>query len=163
MAAGGGGLAVTWLVALALSPQDAGAFFAVTSVFLLVGALARLGTPTGLVYWVARLRQAGRASAVGSGRRVGLWPTAGAGIAAASVLFAAAPMFARPDLVRLAAVFLPASVVMEALLAATRGYRLMGPTVLVDKLGRTLVQLAALGAIAAAGTASSLTVTAAWA
>lgn len=163
VAAGGGGLAVTWLVALALSPEDAGAFFAVTSVFLLVGALARLGTPTGLVYWVARLRQAGRESAIGSVLRIGLWPTVIAASAAALALFAAAPMFTRPDLVRLAAVFLPASVVMESLLAATRGYRLMGPTVLVDKLGRTLAQLAALGVIAATGAASAFTVTAAWA
>ncbi|HEU5128346.1 MAG TPA: polysaccharide biosynthesis C-terminal domain-containing protein [Glycomyces sp.] len=161
--AGGGGLAVTWLVAVALSPADAGAFFAVTSVFLLVGALARLGTPTGLVYWVARLHRAGREAAIGSVLRIGLWPALIASSAAAVALLAAAPLFERPDLVRLVAVFLPASVAMEALLAATRGYRLMGPTVVVDKLGRTLAQLAALGAVASAGTASALTVAAAWA
>nr|WP_277605686.1 polysaccharide biosynthesis C-terminal domain-containing protein [Glycomyces sp. L485] len=39
----------------------------------------------------------------------------------------------------------------------------MGPTVLIDKLGRTLAQLAALGVIAATGSASVLAVTAAWA
>lgn len=161
--AGGGGMAVTWLVAVAISPDDAGAFFAATSVFLLVGALARLGTPTGLVYWVARLRQVGREAAIGSVLRLSLWPALIASCAAALALFASAPMFARPELVRLVAVFLPASVAMEALLAATRGYRLMGPTVLVDKFGRTLAQLASLGAIALTGTASALTVTAAWA
>ncbi|WP_051325465.1 lipopolysaccharide biosynthesis protein [Glycomyces tenuis] len=161
--AGGGGLTVTWLVAVALSPADAGAFFAVTSVFLVVGALARLGTPTGLVYWVARLRQVGREAAIGSVLRISLWPACLASAAAALALFASAPMFERPDLVRLVAVFLPASVALEALLAATRGYRLMGPTVLIDKLGRTLAQLAALAAIALTGAASALTVTAAWA
>ncbi|GAB3999841.1 hypothetical protein GCM10029992_29790 [Glycomyces albus] len=58
--AGTGGLAITWLVAVVLSPEQAGAFFAATSVFLVAAAVSRLGTPTGLVYWVARLRQTGR-------------------------------------------------------------------------------------------------------
>ncbi|HEX2145354.1 MAG TPA: polysaccharide biosynthesis C-terminal domain-containing protein [Glycomyces sp.] len=157
-----GGLAVTWLAAVALSPAEAGAFFAATSVFLLAGAISRLGTPTGLVYWVARLHKNGRDGAVGSVLRLGLWSAAIASFAAAAALLLAAPMFARPDLVRLLALFLPASVAMEALLAATRGYRLMGPSVVIDKLGRTGAQLIGLGAIALAGTASALTITFAW-
>ncbi|MCC3764963.1 polysaccharide biosynthesis C-terminal domain-containing protein [Glycomyces sp. TRM65418] len=157
-----GGLAVTWLAAVAMSPAEAGAFFAATSVFLLAGATARLGTPTGLVYWVARLHKSGRDGAVGSVLRLGLWPAAIASMAAALALLLTAPMFARPDLVRLIALFLPASVALEALLAATRGYRLMGPTVMIDKLGRTAAQLIGLAAIALAGTASALTITFAW-
>lgn len=160
---GAGGLAITWLAAVALSPAEAGAFFAATSVFLLAGGLARLGTPTGLVYWVARLHRNGRDGAVGSVLRLGLWPAAIASMATALGLLLAAPMFDRPDLVRLIAVFLPASVAMEALLAATRGYRLMGPSVLIDKLGRTVAQLIGLGAIASAGTASAAAITFAWA
>ncbi|THV42908.1 lipopolysaccharide biosynthesis protein [Glycomyces buryatensis] len=160
--AGLGGLVVTWLVAVTLSPAEAGAFFAVTSVFLLAAAVARLGTPTGLVYWVARLRKSGRDAAIGSVLRIGLWPAAIAATACAIALFATAEMHARPDLVRLVAIFIPASVAMEALLAATRGYRQMGPTVVIDKFGRTLAQLVALGAIAMAGSASALTVTLAW-
>ncbi|WP_205325200.1 lipopolysaccharide biosynthesis protein [Glycomyces sp. YM15] len=159
---GFGGLAVTWLAAVALSPAEAGAFFAATSVFLLAGAIARLGTPTGLVYWVARLHRNGRDGAVGSVLKLGLWPAAIVSMAAAFGLLLAAPMFQSPDLVRLIAVFLPASVAMEALLAATRGYRLMGPSVLIDKFGRTVAQLVGLGAIALAGTASPFTITFAW-
>ncbi|GAB3999839.1 hypothetical protein GCM10029992_29780 [Glycomyces albus] len=82
---------------------------------------------------------------------------------AALALAASAPLFASADLVRLLAVFLPASVALEALLAATRGYRLMGPSVLIDKLGRTLAQLGALAVVALAGSASPAAVTAAWA
>ncbi|WP_100446700.1 lipopolysaccharide biosynthesis protein [Glycomyces xiaoerkulensis] len=160
--AGGSGLVITWLVAVVLSPAQAGGFFAVTSVFLVAGAVARLGTPTGLVYWVARLHRAGREAAIESALRIGLWPTVIASCAAATALFAAAPMAARPDLVRLVAGFVPAAVAMEAFLAATRGYRLMGPTVAIDKLGRTLTQLAALIAVALSGSASSTAVTAAW-
>ncbi|MEU5153314.1 polysaccharide biosynthesis C-terminal domain-containing protein [Glycomyces sp. NPDC021274] len=159
---GMGGLAVTWLAAVALSPAEAGAFFTATSVFLLAGAIARVGTPTGLVYWVARLHQNGRDGAVGSVLKLGLWPAAIVSMATAFGLLLAAPMFANPDLVRLIAVFLPASVAMEALLAATRGYRLMGPSVLIDKLGRTVAQLVGLAAIALAGTASPFTITFAW-
>lgn len=157
-----GGLAVTWLAAVALSPAEAGAFFAATSVFLLAGAIARLGTPTGLVYWVARLHKNGRDGAVGSVLRLGLWPAAIVSTAAAFGLLLTAPMFPHPDLVRLLAVFLPASVAMEALLAATRGYRLMGPSVVIDKLGRTAAQLIGLAAIALAGTASAFQITFAW-
>nr|BFF27468.1 hypothetical protein GCM10025732_54330 [Glycomyces mayteni] len=143
-------------------PAEAGAFFAATSVFMLAGALARLGTPTGLVYWVARLHKNGRDAAIGSVLRLGLWPAAVASFAAAAVLLVTAPLFASPDLVRLLAVFIPASVAMEALLAATRGYRLMGPSVVIDKLGRTVAQLVGLGAIALAGTATAQWITFAW-
>lgn len=159
---GAGGLAITWLAAVALSPAEAGAFFAATSVFLLAGAVARLGTPTGLVYWVARLHHGGREAAIGSVLRLGLWPAGLASLAAALALLLAAPMFAHPDLVRLIALFLPASVAMEALLAATRGYRIMGPSVVIDKLGRTVAQLVGLAAIALAGNASALLITFAW-
>lgn len=158
-----GGLAVTWLAAVALTPAEAGAFFAAMSVFLLAGAISRLGTPTGLVYWVARLHKNGRDGAIGSVLRLGLWPAAIASMGAALALLLAAPMFGQPDLVRLIAVFLPASVAMEALLAATRGYRIMGPSVMIDKIGRTVAQLIGLGAIALAGTASAMTITFAWA
>ncbi|WP_051704220.1 polysaccharide biosynthesis C-terminal domain-containing protein [Glycomyces sp. NRRL B-16210] len=157
-----GGLAVTWLAAVALSPAEAGAFFAATSVFLLAAAIARLGTPTGLVYWVARLHHGGRDAAVGSVLRLGLWPAGVASLVAALALLVAAPMFARPDLVQLIALFLPASVAMEALLAATRGYRIMGPSVVIDKLGRTVAQLVGLGAIALLGDASAMLITFAW-
>ena len=59
--AGLAGLAVTWLVAHRLGPEQAGAFFAATATFVLAGALAKLGTQTGLVYWPARLRARGHA------------------------------------------------------------------------------------------------------
>lgn len=161
--AGGGGLAITWLVAVVLSPEQAGAFFAATSVFLVAAAVARLGTPTGLVYWVARLRQTGREAAIGSVLRGALIPAVVVSAVASVALAASAPLFASADLVRLLALFLPASVALEALLAATRGYRLMGPSVVIDKLGRTLAQLGALAAVALAGSASAAAVTAAWA
>ncbi|HET6213708.1 MAG TPA: multi antimicrobial extrusion protein MatE, partial [Micromonosporaceae bacterium] len=54
--AGVAGVGVTWLVARGLGQAPAGAFFAATAAFTLVGTVAKLGTPTGLVYWLARLR-----------------------------------------------------------------------------------------------------------
>ena len=161
--AGGGGLAVTWLVAVALSPEQAGAFFAATSVFLVTAAVARLGTPTGLIYWVARLRQTGREAAIGSVLRTALIPACAASVGAAVLLLVGAPLSASADLVRLLALFLPASVALEALLAATRGYRMMGPSVLIDKFGRTLTQLISLAALVLTGSTSTAAVTVAWA
>lgn len=146
--AGAGGLVVTWLVAYWLGPTMAGQFFAATSAFLVAVAIARLGTPTGLIYWVARVRNdPGNVRAV---LRAALVPTAIACVLISTVAYAAAPRLALwhddggPQFItmlRALAVFLPAAVAMEALLAATRGFQRMRATVVIEKLGRTLAQL----------------------
>jgi len=170
------GLAVTMLVARGLGPDSAGVFFAATSVFLLAQMLAKLGTDTGLVYWVARLRATGRADLVRRCLRVALVPVVVAGIAGGVALFVATPGLAHlPALagraagrhtadfaraLRVLAVFLPAAALSDALLSATRGYRTMRPTVLVEKLARPALQLVLLaGALLFAGTTAD---TVAW-
>ncbi|TQL76004.1 O-antigen/teichoic acid export membrane protein [Stackebrandtia endophytica] len=150
--AGAGGLAITWLVAFGLGPQAAGQFFAATSAFLIATAVARLGTPTGLVYWVARCR-AHDPSGLDTVLRAGLVPATVASLLIAVVAFAWAPQLSLwhedggPQFVamlRALAVFLPAAVAMEALLAATRGFQRMRATVAIEKLGRTVAQLGLL-------------------
>lgn len=173
--AGGTGVAVTWIVARSLGPEPAGAFFAATAAFVLAGGLAKLGTQTGLVYWPARLRATGRAHLLGACLRTGLLP-----VAALSVVLAAAMWVWAPDLARMTAhdtagvvgshtaglralaVFVPLQALTDALLTATRGYRAMRPTVLLDRVLRSALQLVL---VAAAGffAASLPWLAAAWA
>jgi O-antigen/teichoic acid export membrane protein len=161
--AGLAGLAVVWLVARSLGPAAAGMFFTAVASFTLAVVVARLGTPTGLVYWVARLRTEGRPDLLGACLRAGITPVAAAGTALAAGLWLAAPQLARlttgadpaaagatTAALRALALFLPAAALTEALLAATRGHRLMRPTVVLDKLLRPGLQLLGIAALAGA-------------
>jgi O-antigen/teichoic acid export membrane protein len=169
--AGGTGVAVTWIVARSLGAERAGAFFAATAAFVLAGGLAKLGTQTGLVYWPARLRATGRDHLLGACLRTGLTP-----VTVLSVLLAAAMWFAAPQIARVTAhdaagvvaahtaglrvlaAFLPLQALTDALLTATRGYRAMRPTVLLDRILRSALQLLLVAAagVAALWTTASL-------
>lgn len=177
--AGGTGVAVTWIVARSLGSAQAGAFFAATAAFVLAGGLAKLGTQTGLVYWPARLRATDREHLLGACLRAGLTPVLVFSLLLAGAMWLAAPEIARatahdaPDVVgahaagvRVLAVFLPLQALTDALLTATRGYRAMRPTVLLDRVLRSALQLLGMAAagVVALWTAGSLPVFAlAWA
>jgi O-antigen/teichoic acid export membrane protein len=177
--AGGAGVVVTWIVARTLGPEQAGAFFAATAAFVLVGGLSKLGTNTGLVYWPARLRATGRDHLLGPCLRAGLPPVAAFSLVLAVAMWLAAPWIAHltageaPRLIadhttglRVLAVFVPLQALTDVLLTVTRGYRSMRPTVLLDRILRSGLQLVAVGAagVAAMWAAASLPVFAfAWA
>jgi O-antigen/teichoic acid export membrane protein len=146
------GLAVTWLVARSLGPATAGAFFAAMAAFVLASGLAKLGTTTGLVYWVARFRAQGRPDLAASCLRVGLVPVAVAATTLAVGLWVAAPWLGTGGggALRVLAMFLPAAALTDAMLAGTRGYQLMRPTVALDKVLRPALQLLGVVALAIA-------------
>ena len=169
--AGGTGFAVTWIVARSLGPAQAGAFFASTAAFVLAGGLAKLGTPTGLVYWPARLRATGRTELLGACLRSGLVPVIGTSLLLAAGLWLAAPAIAQATAheaatvvgahtagLRVLALFMPLQALTDALLTATRGYRAMRPTVLYDRILRSALQLLLVAAagVAALWTAGTL-------
>ena len=162
--AGGTGFAVTWIVARSLGSEQAGAFFAATAAFVLAGGLAKLGTQTGLVYWPSRLRATGRADLLGACLRTGLTPVIATSLVLAVAMWMAAPAIARTTAheagsvvgahtagLRVLAAFLPLQALTDALLTATRGYRAMRPTVLLDRVLRSALQLLL---VAAAGVAT---------
>ena len=161
--AGLAGFGVTWLAARALGPVQAGGFFAATAAFTLAGTVAKLGTPTGLVYLLARLRaRDASATALRQCVRTGVVPVAAASVVAAAVLwFAAAPAYATQS--RVLAVFLPVAVLCDTLLAATRGWRRMRPTVMLDKLLRPALQLVLLGLLALSAVRAPAAYPLAWA
>jgi O-antigen/teichoic acid export membrane protein len=161
--AGLAGLCVTWLVARALPPAGAGAFFSATATFVLGVAVAKLGSQTSMVYWPARLRAAGDGPALVRCLRVGLVPVAVAAAAVGVLLWFVAGELpgvgAEPAYVaqmRAMAVFLPAAALADAVLAATRGFRMMRPTVLLDRVLRPAVQVALLGVVWLTGSAPAL-------
>lgn len=169
------GFAFTAVVARGLDPAEAGAFFAATTVFGIGLTVAKLGTSTGLVYWLARLRAAGVPRPLRRCLRLAAGPVLVASLVVGGVMFVAAPVLATATgtaPLRVLAVLLPFAALSDTLLAATRGYRAMAPTVVVEKLVRPLLQLllllGALGAAAAAGAAirdggTTTAVTLAWA
>ncbi|WP_433793429.1 lipopolysaccharide biosynthesis protein [Actinoplanes sp. CA-252034] len=177
--AGGAGVVVTWIAARVLGPEQAGALFAATAAFVLVGGLAKLGTHTGLVYWPARLRATGRDHLLGACLRAGLPPVAVFSVLLAAAMWLAAPWIAHltagraPHVIaehttglRVLAVFVPLQALTDVLLTVTRGYRSMRPTVLLDRILRSVLQLLAVGAagVASMWAAASLPVFAfAWA
>ena len=166
-------VALTVIITRSFSRAAAGAFFTAMSLFLIVEAVASLGAATGTVYFIARLRSLGQQHRVPEVLRTAIRPVAIVSVAAAVVLaLLAAPVArllaggqlgqagARPAEVaaelRSLAVALPFAAMLDTLLGATRGYRDMGPTVLVDRIGRPVLQLAGLAAAAAAGSAALL-------
>jgi O-antigen/teichoic acid export membrane protein len=177
--AGAAGVVVTWVVARVLGAEQAGAFFAATAAFVLAGGLAKLGTQTGLVYWPARLRATGNDHLLGACLRAGLLPVAGLSVVLAVAMWLAAPEIARITAhdaahvvgshttgIRVLALFLPLQALTDALLTATRGYHAMRPTVLVDRVLRSALQMAlvSLAGVAALWTSGSLPMLAmAWA
>lgn len=164
------------LLTRASSSTDAGLFFAATGVFVVVTSVARLGAPTGVVYFISRARAArgsGALGGLGGIVRVALAPVALLSVMAALALAAAARPLAAAlspqdaeDLtvaLRVLAVFLPAATVIEVLLAVTRGLGAVRPLVVVEKVARPVAQLVLLGVAVAADVVTSATVVLAWA
>ncbi len=135
--AAGLGIALSVVVARSFSEEDTGLYFAATSVVLLVATITRLGTSIGLVYWVARLRELGRAGELRALLRIALRPVLALSLLGAVALFAGAPIASDvlldgsetgTQLLRVLALALPAIVIFDALLGATRGLGTMTPT-----------------------------------
>jgi O-antigen/teichoic acid export membrane protein len=158
------GLLLVVVVTRALPKSEAGMFFALTSVFLLAEMVARLGTGTGLVYFIARLRALGRTDRIRAFQRVALTP-----VVLLSLLTSGALVLWSTEIARLLggptgrtgtavvvlAVLLPVTTLSDTLLAATRGHATMLPTVVLDRIGRPLLQLG-LVAVAVTGTSTAL-------
>jgi O-antigen/teichoic acid export membrane protein len=166
-------IAVTLIVTRSFSRAAAGAFFAATSLFAIVEAVSTLGAVPGTVYFIARLRSMGQQHRIPEVLRSALRPVAVVSVAAAVALALAASPLARvlvhghpgqagasPPRVaaalRALAAALPFAALADTLLGASRGFRAMGPTNAVDRIGRSVAQLAGIAVVAAAGNAALL-------
>jgi O-antigen/teichoic acid export membrane protein len=171
--AGLGTVALTVIIARTFTKAAAGAFFTSMSLFLIVEAVASLGAATGTVYFIARLRSLGQHQRIPEVMRAAIRPVAIVSVTAAVILFLLAAPVARLLIdgqlgqagaepaevtaeLRALAIALPFAVMLDTLLGASRGYRVMGPTVMVDKIGRPVLQLVGVGVAAFAGSAALL-------
>lgn len=165
-------LGFTVVVTHALDKPSAGVFFALTSAFTLAYSVARLGVPTGLVYFIARYRAQGRTGLLGPVTTAGTVPVGVLSLllGVVGVAFArdvAHALVQRTDsstvtLVRLLAVFVTLAAVNDVAVGTTRGYGVMRPLVLVDRVGRPIAQLVLISAVALAGWSTATSIGVAW-
>jgi len=152
--------ALTLVVTRSIEPSAAGVFFAGTSALLLVATLGRLGTNTSLVYFVAQARARGHESVARQLLSLATRPVLGLVVVLASLWVVVSPKLSAGAvgdsssgtlMVQVLALALPAAVFHEVWLSLTRGFRRMGPTVVIERIGLPVAQLAAVAAVAAAG------------
>ena len=162
----------TVVVTRGSSPEQAGIFFALTGLFVMCGALARLGVPVGLVYFLSRQRTTGdehlmravvrHAAGTVTALAVGLGLV---GVAAAGPL-AEALVGTRGGGSTALLRWLSAGLVFAALtdvgIATTRGLGALRPLVLVDRIGRPVAQLLLAVGVVLAGLHSALALGLAW-
>jgi len=156
-----------------VNKAQAGVFFTLTSAFVIAAAIARLGVPTGLVYFIARYRATGEQDRLRAVLRQAIVPVTALGLAlgAVGLLFAsrlADALVGNRDgssvaLVRLLAICLLFSALTDVGVGATRGFGVMRPLVLVDRIGRPLAQLVLAGLLIAMGVHSAFGLGLAWA
>lgn len=162
------GFAVTVLTVRGLGQVKAGVLFSATAVFLIAAMVAKLGTPTALVYWLSRLRVLRRKDLLRRALAVALGPVGLAGVLTGVALYIWAEPAAQISIsnranaspaelddfvtqLRIMAVLVPFAALSDAVLAATRGYRNMRATVLIEKILRPGIQIVALGAAVLVG------------
>ncbi|GGK08950.1 hypothetical protein GCM10010123_43530 [Pilimelia anulata] len=158
------------------SPAAAGLFFVVTSLFLLLLAVVGLGSGTGVVYFVSRYVALHRPERVRPVLAVGLGPVLGLGAVCCAAGWVLAPRLvgllpglpagvAAGDVVlavRVLLPFLPLAAAADFALAACRGLGAMRPLLLVERLGRSALQVAAVLLVAAGGWAATAALPLAW-
>jgi O-antigen/teichoic acid export membrane protein len=151
-------LALTVVITREYSKPVAGAFFTATSLFLIVEAASGLGAFVGLVNFIARLRRLGHENRIPAILRAAIIPVVVVSLVATVALILFAGPLARlllsghlghagaspgimANALRALALALPFAALSDTLLGASRGYRVMRPTVVVDKIGRASAQL----------------------
>jgi O-antigen/teichoic acid export membrane protein len=167
-------LGVTVLVTRGFPKPVAGAFFAATSLFLMVESAANLGAFNGAVYFVARLRSLGEHSRIPAVLRTAIRPVAVASVLmTVALLLLANPLAhlllgghfsghgptspaAVASALRALALTLPFAALLDTFLGASRGFHDMRPTVVVDRLFRSVAQCAGILLAVAVGTAGLL-------
>jgi O-antigen/teichoic acid export membrane protein len=142
--------ALVLVVARWENPYEAGVFFGVTSLFLMLETLLRLGGDIGCIYFFARWLALRRAERIRPALRAALVPVAALSGVVAVVMLVLAPHLAgivgddqhtSTGLLRLLAVLLPVAATYDVVIGATRGLGAMRPTVVIEKVLRPSLQV----------------------
>ncbi|WP_432949201.1 polysaccharide biosynthesis C-terminal domain-containing protein [Kribbella sp. CA-253562] len=155
-------LLLTWVVTRGTEAGVAGSLFALTAVFLIVASIAELGSDVSLSKFLPHFLVEDRlADARATVRMAALVSFAGGTVVAAvllglreqvaGVVLGEGSGTAGSRAVAVLAVCVPLAAVTNTVLSATRGLTAIRPTVLVDKIGRALLQVGFVGIALAAG------------
>jgi O-antigen/teichoic acid export membrane protein len=147
------GFLLTVVLAQGLSSEQLGAFFVSIALFQILANTAELGADTGFVRIIARYRALGRVHDLRRTIAIGLWPVLAIAVVFGVVVWMYAPelsnVFAKQAPPRLLVPYLrvlgplvPAAAAFTVVLAATRGFGSMRPTVVLDKFVRAGMQVA---------------------
>jgi O-antigen/teichoic acid export membrane protein len=144
-------LLLSVVVARAMSQADAGIFFSITSLVLLLATVGRVGTGGGAIYFLPRLRLLGSPQEVAECLRLSVRPTLAVSAVLGVALVGLAPLIAEHVLgntssgvvlvLRLCGLALPFAALGDVLQSITRGFGRMRTTVVVERIGRPLAQL----------------------
>ena len=170
-------VALTVIVTRNFSKSVVGTFFVAMSLFLIVEAVTNLGAYNGTIYFIARLRALQAERRIPAILRATVIPVVISSVIGAAALIAFVHPVARlllagqvsapvrqADLaaaLRVLAIALPFAALADTMLGATRGFHEMEPTVVVDRIGRSTLQL--VGVISAAIASSSALLAPLWA
>jgi len=164
------GFLVVVLITSNYDKATAGVLFSATSLFMVALSMVTLGTDVGLGRFVLHFAAESRHDAIRLCIRTATKVVVVLSVVTAAVLVAASPQLADlmgladyqgSTVIRILAVALPASALGSVALASTRAFGLMSPTVAIDRVGRSLAQLAFLGVCVISGT-GILALTTAW-
>jgi O-antigen/teichoic acid export membrane protein len=155
-------LALLMILTKGLGQGIAGAFLSAVALFQILSISASLGVETGLVKWISGRQNESSRLAYSELLGVSLTPVLIVSLLAtiAAHSFASSiGSFVGGDtlageataLISTMTLFITPAALTYALLGATRGYGTMMPTVMVDRLGRSLAQIAGVGIAVLAG------------
>lgn len=163
----------TVVVTRGVDRAQAGVFFSLTSAFVIVYTVARLGVPTGLVFFISRYRATGSQDRLKAVIRDAFVPVTALAVTLGAAGVVAAPWLAlhlvgnRHNgtvlLVRVLACSLVFAALTDLGVGATRGFGVMRPLVIVDRVGRPLAQLVLALIVVGFGVRSALGIGLAWA
>jgi O-antigen/teichoic acid export membrane protein len=158
------GFALVVVVTRGFNPTQVGLFFIAVALFTLAMNVAVWGADVGLVRMIPRLRVLERGGDIRPVVRIAIITVFWISLAIAAAMFVLAPHLSAilttgvgqgsvEPLIRSSVPFLPLAAVYTILLATTRGLGRMGPTNVIDRIGRAAVQpiLALLASILGLG------------
>lgn len=154
-------LLLTWVVTRATDATVAGGLFALTSVFLIVAAIAELGSDVSLSKFLPHFLVEDRLADARTTVRMAALVSLCGGALVGGVLILLRNQVAEtvlgssggdgPRAIVVLAICIPLAAVMNTALSASRGLATIRPTVLVDKLGRALLQVGCILVAVAVG------------
>jgi O-antigen/teichoic acid export membrane protein len=164
---------ITVLITRAFSKAEAGAFFTATSAFIILNAVAGMGTSIGLTYFIARLRSMGEEKRIPGMVRIAIVPVVLVSVLATLLMIVLAEPLAhlvlrgRADItgitpgdvavaLRGLALMLPFAGLLNAYLGASRGYGDMRPSAWVGQIGLTVGRLLGILVAIVAGASALL-------